>query len=479
MTPIPPDDSSDPRIDLIGLDIGSTTTKAVVAHAEVLRNRFTGRMELGHLHPVHRPDPVFTPFECGRIQERLLRDHLERWLAECEIRQGTPRAGGILITGLASLASNSAVIARVARQRIGQTLVASAEDPALESWLAFMGNGSALSEAHPDRHFLNVDIGGGTTNLALGRCAEVSRLGCLYIGARHFRFAPGTYTLTHVSPFGSAVLHHLSIRRRTGDSLDPEDLRRILDFYTSALEASIAGRSSSFFSPALRCLVPLPYEPPPSVTDPILIFSGGVGELVYRRARGDTLPPTTAYGDLGIDLAERIVASSTLSSHLAAFTPSSLGRATVHGLALHSTEVSGATLYLPRPGILPLGDLPIVSRLSPGSDPESLSAALELARRTPSGACIQFTANCETLHDIRELGGRLAQAIRSAGYPPDLPLVLFIPGDTGKVIGSYATEWGRLSVSLVVLDQISPRPARFATIGKLVNNVATVSFFGM
>ena len=48
--------------------------------------------------------------------------------------------------------------------------------------------------------FLNVDIGGGTANLASGRAGEVAELGCLSIGARHVRVEPGTYRLLGLSP---------------------------------------------------------------------------------------------------------------------------------------------------------------------------------------------------------------------------------------------------------------------------------------
>ena len=54
-----------------------------------------------------------------------------------------------------------------------------------------MGNCHALSKSHPTTPILNLDIGGGTTNLALGLDGQVLATGCLFVGARHFEFVPG------------------------------------------------------------------------------------------------------------------------------------------------------------------------------------------------------------------------------------------------------------------------------------------------
>ena len=83
-----------------------------------------------------------------------------------------------------------------------------------------MGNCHALSKSHPTTPILNLDIGGGTTNLALGLDGQVLATGCLFVGARHFEFAPGGYTLKRLSPYATALLEHLKIGSRLGDTLD-------------------------------------------------------------------------------------------------------------------------------------------------------------------------------------------------------------------------------------------------------------------
>jgi ethanolamine utilization protein EutA len=54
-----------------------------------------------------------------------------------------------------------------------------------------------------------------------------------------------------------------------------------------------------------------------------------------------------------------------------------------------------------------------------------------------------------------------------------------VASNIGKTLGSYATHWGRLPIDLIVIDEVPPRTAHFASLGSLCNNVVPVSFFGM
>ena len=83
-----------------------------------------------------------------------------------------------MITGLAARSDNAAALTRVISERIGDSLIAAADDPRLESWLAFMGNCATLSRARGQTAVINLDIGGGTTNPALGLNGAVSLCGC-------------------------------------------------------------------------------------------------------------------------------------------------------------------------------------------------------------------------------------------------------------------------------------------------------------
>jgi ethanolamine utilization protein EutA len=482
-------------------------------------------MELGQSSVVYRSELVFTPFRADRIDEAKTAEHLDRWIGESGVVAKDFAAGGVIITGLAAQKGNVAAIEALVKQRVSEALFATADDPCLESWLAFMGSCYELSRAQPDTYFLNLDIGGGTTNLALGRNGVVLRTGCLFAGARHFQFEPGGYRITAMSPYAIRLLGDLKIDKSVGGTLAPDELQRVLDFYVTLTEAAASGDRSRLERDQFRYHVQVPFDAPADTRHPhphrarvagvesaspqqptgsatgvsktrpqppdgvlserrcrppaVITLSGGVGELVYNHIRGRPLPPTTAYGDLGIDLARGIIHSPVLSRHLHTHVPLHFGHATVYGLSLHSTEVSGTTLYLPDSRVLPLRDLPIVAKLRMQPAAEELSRAIELVGRSARGGCVAIEDSRAQPAAVRQLGAKLAAEFRANPFPEGRPIVLFVSQNVGKTIGSYATDWGRLPVRLIVIDELVHRNARFASLGALHNGVVPVSFYGM
>jgi len=472
-------------MNLIGLDVGSTTTSLIIAVARLVRNCVTGRNELGDVQPLFRPDPVFTPFHGETLDIEELTKQLDRWLGAAHLDPTTVASGGALVTGLAGRSANAHAVTQLVKQRFQQAVVAATDDPCLESWLAFMGNALGLSRAEPKRPFINLDIGGGTTNIAWGLAGEVRRCGCYYVGARHIQVAPGTYRITAISPFARALLAELGMTADIGTEFDPRALNVVLDFYVGLLEAIVSGSALPLPEAAsrLHCQAEFrfPVEIPAGAIReaPIITLSGGVGELAYREARGEALPGTTAFGDLGIDLARRICASPILGRDLKSHIPSGLGRATVNGLTAHSTEVSGATLFLPYPEILPLIDLPILGTFGSDTSDDDLAALMDLASHAADGSCLHVELDSPDTATVKALGQRLAEYLVRGTTSPDRPLVLLTSGNIGKTLGQYATRWGQLATGLVVIDEIAVRRAHFATIGKPRNGLVPVSFHGL
>lgn len=465
---------------LVGFDFGSTTSSAMAARARIALNCATGRQEFQSPRVVYRSEPVFTPFRAaGDIDIPHVARHMERWLAEGGIAPEAVFSGGAIVTGLASEQANAEALARLVEARLGDAIIATARDPALESWLAFMGACGGLSRACPERTILNLDIGGGTTNAALGRAGEVTATGCHFIGARHLRFAPGTYRLAFASPRARALLDHLGIAAAEGDALTPAEVAAVSSFLVRALEALAEGEAAFFRAAPARLLVDLPLVLPPGA-DAAVTFSGGVGELVYAARSGADLPPTTAFGDLGIDLARAILASPRLSRDLD-LVPEHGGRATVCGLTLHATEVSGATLHLSGTVALPLRALPILACLPPDAPPERLREAVALVARTTAGGCIRIGGGADlgTAAAVRTLGTQIAEALAAAPQDAARPLVLLLADNAAKAVGLYATDFGRAPTPLLVIDEVPDRPAQFVRIGKAHGGMVPISFFGL
>ncbi|WP_437983277.1 ethanolamine ammonia-lyase reactivating factor EutA [Sorangium sp. So ce117] len=465
------------QVTLLGLDFGSTTSCAVAASATLTRAAGSGRVELGALEERYRSEMALTPLAGDALDLDAAAALLDRWLAEAGVAPGALFGGGAIITGLAARRSNADALAALIRARVDEALLAVAEDPCLESWMAFMGSAAPLSRARPGEPLVNLDIGGGTTSLALGLAGEVQRTGCLLVGARHVALDPRSRCLRALSPEARAAFDHLGVRRGPGEVLSQAEADAVVAFYVDLLEAAITGRAGAFAAPAAARHVQVPFALPEGIAAPTLTFSGGVGELIYAGLAGRPLPEPAHHGDLGVDLARAILASPRLSARVA--TPASMGRATAYGLLRHATQLSGATLFLPRPERLPLRDVPILARISPASSDAQLDHAMDLFRWSTRGGCLEIAFDDVSATTLKRLGARLADALRQGGAIPEHPLVLLTAQNAGKAFGGYVTGWGALPLDLIVIDEVQAHGAQFVQVGRLCDQVLPVSFYGM
>ena len=464
-------------IKLIGLDCGSTTTSLVVASARLTEGA-VGRIEIRDLTPTFESPLVFTPFVDDQIDRPKLEAFVDGWLSESALDPAELFGGGALVTGLAARRGNAACITEIVEARLADAVIATANDPCLESWLAFMGNCQSLSRSRPAEPFVNIDVGGGTTNLAWGIDGQVTVTACLLVGARHFQFLSGTYEVSQLTPEASALADYLNIECRLGVTLAPAEIAAITNWYVELIEAAVTGDSQRLNSPITRLHTQIA-PPRHEVASPATVtLSGGVGQLVYQRELQHRPQTTTEFGDLGGELAARIVESHVLAADLRTATPAGLGRATVYGLLRHATQSAGATVHLPQPERLPLKNVAIVGRLTPQSTDVEIQRTLDLAMRGVAG-CVWVDLAEDDSQATVDLANRVSRELAALPHSGDRTLVVLVPANLGKVFGGYVSRWGSLAVDLIVLDEVSPRDAQFVRIGRPVDGAVGVSLYGM
>jgi ethanolamine utilization protein EutA len=465
-------------VKLVGLDFGTTTSSAVVAAAQLTRNAVTAKTELASIQEVYRSEIVFTPMIDNRLDETALTQYVDGWMASGEVNPEEVFGGGALLTGLTAQQENAAAVVRTIRRQLKNALIATADEPSLESWLAFMGSCADLSRVHAEVPIVNLDIGGGTTNLALGLAGNVLRTGCLYVGARHVEVIPGSYQIRRLSRYAEELLAELRIVKGVGDCLTESEVDAVLTFYLTLLTAAIEGTTDVTESRAARLHEVIPFSIPHGIRNVIVTVSGGVGALIYSHLSGEPWPSTTCYGDLGVDLAKMLL-SSQWAECFRNFVPHSAGRATVYGLLRHNTEVSGSTLFLPNPECLPLNDVPIIGAIGSGSTDEDIEHLTSLLQKARDGACVRIELLTDYAASVRSLAQRLSRTLKSRRFPTEQPLVLLVAENVGKVLGNYITEWGALPLNLVVVDEIAVPHAQYVRIGRLHQQVVPVSFYGL
>jgi ethanolamine utilization protein EutA len=289
---------------------------------------------------------------------------------------------------------------------------------------------------------------------------------------------PGTYRLVKLSSYARELFEFLRIDKGPGDDLTNAEVDAVLTFYVHLLEAVCTGHREYFQSSIGNRLELVRIQIPAETLDLAFMFSGGVGELVYRFLEGLPWPTTTHFGDLGIDLAQRMVQSPIWMDSLQRFRPKSAGRATVYGLLRHTTEVSGNSLFLGAAGILPLADLPVLGSVRGDSSETHVRDVLTLVRRSPRGGGIQVRLGSQEAAVVRTLGQRIARILQEDAFPAMHPLVFLVQENLGKVLGQYLTGWGALPLCVLVIDEVPLRDAHYVQIGSPRDQVVPVSYYG-
>lgn len=335
----------------VGLDVGTTSTQMVVSRLEV-SNRASafavpelaiGRREILYQSPVY-----FTPLlEEKRMDARALREILEEEYRSAGIRREDVDTGAIIVTGETSRKENAAAVMEAMADLAGDFVVAAA-GPDLESVLAAKGAGAVDYSEKTGKTVLHMDIGGGTSNLALIRRGEIAATGCLNVGGRLVKIKDGC--ITYVSPVLQGIWNG-----RVGERLSREDGEKLASLLASALEMAAGLREPDSLLERLttreaRSGLPL-HEPGEEIT---LSFSGGVADCINRERNWQE------YGDIGPLLGQAIRKSRLCEGDYVL--GSQTIRATVIGAGCHSTQLSGSTVFCQNV-TFPLKNIPVITQL--------------------------------------------------------------------------------------------------------------------
>ena len=154
----------------VGLDVGTTSTQMVVSRLKV-ENRASifavpelaiTKREILYESPVY-----FTPLlDESHVNVEKIREIVEEEYRKAGISRAQVDTGAIIITGETSRKENARAVLEALSDLAGEFVVATA-GPDLESVLAAKGAGAVGYSEETGKTVLHMDIGGGTSNLAL------------------------------------------------------------------------------------------------------------------------------------------------------------------------------------------------------------------------------------------------------------------------------------------------------------------------
>ena len=339
----------------VGLDVGTTSTQMVISELTI-ENR-AGSFAVPELEiarrKIHYKSPVhFTPLIRGELVDaNALREIVDGEYEKAGIEKSQVDTGAIIITGETSRKENARAVLDALSDYAGDFVVATA-GPDLESVLAAKGAGAVDYSAKTGKTVLHMDIGGGTSNLALIEDGAITATGCLNVGGRLLKIDPDG-RLTCVSP----VLDGL-FSKRVGDYVNREIVLELAKKLVQALEMAVGLREEDALLMLLstkEIATPVCALARNDMKNLTISFSGGVADCI------GTEKPWLAFGDMGPELGQAIRESRLCAGEFM------LGeetiRATVIGAGSHSAQLSGSTVFYQNI-VFPLKNLPVVREIS-------------------------------------------------------------------------------------------------------------------
>ena len=425
----------------VGLDVGTTSTQVIFSALRV-ENRATGfavpELAITDRKILYRSPVHFTPLlDENHVDGEKIREILRKEYENAGITRVD--TGAVIITGETGRKENARAVLHSLSDFAGDFVVATA-GPELESILAARGAGAV--EASEGRTLLHLDIGGGTSNLALLRDGKILDTGCLNIGGRLLRYREDK-TLLYVSP----VLKPLT-DLMPGDTAAEENLGEIASRLTEILEMGVGLREESEIFREFVTREGKPVDPALLKPGLTFSFSGGVADCIDKRL------PWDAFGDLGPLLGQAIRKSRLCAGEyrLGAETI----RATVIGAGCHSAQLSGSTVFWQNVHF-PQKNLPVVE-IPTG---EGLKEAVLRGFQRHDGPVVL------SLEGYQSPGypqiAALAVEIRQAAG--ENPLYLAVEQDMAKALGqALALQLGP-GAELLCIDRVRLREGSFLDVG--------------
>ncbi len=336
----------------IGIDIGSSGTQVIFSRLNLRRmgEELSSRYFVVSRETLFQSPVSLTPYRSEELIDDVeLGAVIDRAFAEAKLHPDDIDTGVVILTGEALRRENAEAIAGLIAEQRGEFVCATAGHH-MESMLAAFGSGAARVSHDSDKRILNIDIGGGTTKLALVERGKVIATAAVHVGGR-LQVIDGNRRIVRLDPAGRHLAARAGFHWNRGDVAEAAAMERVAEWMAEAILASVSVRPVPADVEGLYLTELLPDL---GSIDGVM-FSGGVAEYIYQRETRD-------FGDMGrlLGLAlRRKVDAGALPWPL--LPPGECIRATALGASEYSVQLSGNTIYISNPGeLLPRRNLQVL-----------------------------------------------------------------------------------------------------------------------
>lgn len=461
------------RLVSVGVDIGSSTSHLVFSR--LLLERLDNRYVVSKREVFHESDVLLTPYtEDMMIDAQKLGAFIDLQYEAAGIDPSAIDTGALILTGVAVRRANARAIGELFAAQAGKFVSVSAGD-GLETTLAAFGSGASARSIRERNRVMNIDIGGGTSKIAVCEGGEVVDMTAIDVGARIVSFDHDGKVL-RVEEAGRRFAKEAGFDLVLGGTITEEQRGAMVERMADRLFEAITQKTLRPETAALLRLDALRNERAPDC----VTFSGGVSEYVYGlQSKG--------FGDLGPRLARAMlkrVQAWGVECGVKLEKPDQSIRATVVGASQYTVQVSGSTIFVAPMETLPLRNMPVVVPDLPleGDDLDQnaiADAVRQALRRLDLHEGEQAVALC-----YRWQGSAMFRRLDDfckgvfAGLSKHManghPLVLVGDGDIGGLVGIHAREEAKFPNPVVSIDGIELKEFDFIDIGAMLETSGAV-----
>ena len=447
----------------VGIDVGSSTSHLVFSR--ITMERLDSRYVVASRETLFESSIFLTPYAAeDTIDAGALGEFIRCQYRAAGLDSDKIDTGALILTGVAAGRSNARRIGDLFALEAGKMVAVSAGD-GLEAIMAAHGSGAVARSLRENNAVMNIDIGGGTSKVAICERGKVIARTALDIGSRLVSLDEGG-RVVRVESAARLYAKEAGVRLAIGEPLAPADAKALAELMADRLMEALRGGSPQVGGKALLRLDPLPAMHVDCVT-----LSGGVAEYFYERE-------LASFGDLGAALAAAVRARLQLWAPRIEL-PSHGIRATVIGASQYTTQVSGTTIYVSPLEILPLRNVPVIAPELPldgeAIDPGRIRSAIEdaLARlelnaaETPIALFFSWRGSA-TFARIDAFCRGVSDAL-AGGLSKGHPLVLVNDGDIGGLIGIHFHEEMPAEHPVVSIDGLELREFDYIDVGRMID----------
>lgn len=465
--------NSNVNLTSVGIDIGTTTTQVVISQltlTNVMPGRQVPKIEVSAKQVKYRSKIYFTPFiDRQHVDGSALSNIIAKEYCNAGVTFSDIDIGAIIITGETAKNENAAQIIHSLAKYAGDFVVAIA-GPDLEGIIAGKGSGAEKISKELHARVVNVDIGGGTSNIAIFDRGNCIGSACVNVGGRLFEVNPQTQRIIYFAPAAQKVVDSLKYEGKVFDynsaTRQLAMLQEAVKVMAGCVERVILGEELNPLDRELVMTNNLPALPIDAV-----VFSGGVAQYIYHPSQAEWW----VHNDVGPLLADAFRRGRLYNGYKVIEGAETIN-ATVLGAGAHTVNVSGSTISVSKDS-LPLRNVPAVyPEISKVINGNTYYIWRKMAENYSESLYKTVALIVPPLPDTSfKTITRLAENIAA-----ELPLINGNPNvivaeqDIAKVLGQTLIRLMGNKVSLVCLDGISLKMGDYIDIAKPLPAQSTV-----